>query len=183
MILSDIKIRVLFLGSLSIIVISVGTFLVFGQSHDFYVVVSESMIPSLQTGDIAIIDRNNDSCASLDCLQLGDIIVFVPKSPTKNTDPGRTIIHRIEEIALSSDGQKIIRTKGDANLNSIQGVDYPVTVDNYIGKVVYVLPYVGLLLMYINLIGQIFVQPIFYIFIGVVSACIFLLEYQKRKGG
>ena len=121
------------------------------------------------------------SCSSLNCLQIGDIIVFEPKSPTKNSEPGRTIIHRIEEIALGSDGQKTIRTKGDANPNSIQGVDYPITDDNYIGKVVYVLPYVGLLLMYINLISQIFVQPIFYIFIGFVIGVYFSLGISKKK--
>ena len=60
MILVDKKIKALILVSLCIIGIVMAIYVVFGESHDFYVVVSESMIPSLQTGDIAIINRNND---------------------------------------------------------------------------------------------------------------------------
>jgi signal peptidase I len=180
MVLADKKIRALILAASCISGIVISTYAVFGESHDFYVVVSESMIPSLRTGDIAIINNNDHSCPALNCLRIGDIIVFEPKS--KNSELGRTIVHRIEEISLGSDGQRTVRTKGDANPNSIGGIDYPITNDNYVGKVVYVIPYVGLLLMYINLISQIFVQPIFYVFIGVISASIFLLEYQKRKG-
>jgi signal peptidase I len=36
-------------------------------------------------------------------------------------------------------GERIIVTKGDANPSSIPGVDHPITVNDYIGKVVYVL--------------------------------------------
>jgi hypothetical protein len=45
-----------------------------------------------------------------------------------------------------SNGQRIIRTKADANPNSIPGVDYPIFQRNYIGKVVYVIPQLGAVL-------------------------------------
>jgi signal peptidase len=83
---------------------------------------------------------------------------------------------------FDSDGQRVIRTKGDANPSSIQGVDYPITEDNYVGKVVYAIPYLGLFLMYLNLLVQIVVQPLFYLAIGAVAGIIFFLEYQNKRG-
>ena len=60
---------------------------------------------------------NDKTCSSFKCLNEGDIIVFEPNSPTQNSEPGKTIVHRIEEIGFDSDGQRVIRTKGDANPN------------------------------------------------------------------
>lgn len=49
-----------------------------------------------------------------------------------------TIVSRIHEIkADSSNGQRVMMTKGDANPYSIPGVDYPIFQHNYIGKVVH----------------------------------------------
>jgi hypothetical protein len=53
-------------------------------------------------------------------------------------DCHETIVHRVAEIVTDpSNGQKVIRTKGDANPGSIPGVDYPIFQSLYIGKVVY----------------------------------------------
>lgn len=149
-------------------------------TQDFYIVISDSMIPTLNTGDIALLENDNDSFVNLN---LGDIIVF-EVSPDAREFEGekRTIIHRVEEIVFDSDGQRVIRTKGDANPSSIQGVDYPITEDNYVGKVVHVIPYLGLFLMYLNLLVQIVVQPLFYLAIGAVIGTILFLEYQNKRG-
>ena len=42
-----------------------------------------------------------------------------------------------------NDEPKTIRTKGDANPASIPGTDFPITEEEYIGKVAYTLPQVG----------------------------------------
>jgi signal peptidase I len=68
---------------------------------------------------------------------------------------------------------RIIRTKGDANPISIPLVDYPLMEKNYIGKVVYVIPKVGI----IPLISD---RPVIYIIIG--SIIIIILAYNFRKG-
>ena len=166
-------------GILSMVVLLVVTF---GQGIRYFVVVSDSMIPSLNTGHVVITNTNNDdSCSSFDCLKEGDVIVFHPNSTTSNSETGKIIVHRIEEIGFDSDGLRVLRTKGDANPQSIQGVDYPISKNNYIGKVVYVIPYVGLLLMYLDLLARVVMQPLLYIIIAAIVTAIFLLEYQKKK--
>jgi signal peptidase I len=155
-------------------------FLGLGQSLDFFVVVSDSMIPNLNTGDIVIISRDDKECYSFACLKVGDIIVFKPNlSQIEDTD--KTIVHRIYKVSFDSDGRKVITTKGDANSHSIAGVDFPVTEEHFIGKVTQVIPYAGLLLMYLNILAQIVLQPIFYILVGSVAVAIYVMEYQKRK--
>jgi signal peptidase I len=55
----------------------------------------------------------------------------------------RPIIRRVAQIITDDQGDRIIRTKGDANPASIPGIDYPVFQQNYIGKVVSVIPQLG----------------------------------------
>lgn len=152
-------------------------------TQDFYIVISDSMIPTLNTGDIALLENDNDiRGSSFANLNLGDIIVFEVAPDSSEFGEGkRTIVHRVEEIVFDSDSHRIIRTKGDANPSSIQGVDYPITEDNYVGKVVYAIPYLGLLLMYLNLLVQIVIQPLFYLAIGAVVVTILFLEYQNKR--
>jgi signal peptidase I len=170
---------VLVIGTLSLFVSLV---MVYGQSIQYFVVVSDSMIPSLNTGHVVITNTNNDdTCSSFECLKVGDVIVFHPNSPTRNSETDKIIVHRIDEIGFDSDGQRVIRTKGDANSESIPGVDYPISKDNYIGKVVHVIPYAGLLLMYLDLLARVVMQPLLYIIIAAIVTAIFLLEYQKNK--
>jgi signal peptidase len=140
------------------------------------------MIPSLNTGHVVITNTNNDdTCSSFECLKVGDVIVFHPNSPTRNSETDKIIVHRVDEIGFDPDGQRVLRTKGDANSESIQGVDYPISKDNYIGKVVHVIPYAGLLLMYLDILVRVILQPMLYIIIAAIVIAIFLLEYKKRK--
>ena len=106
---------------------------------------------------------------------------FPSEFSQRNSESGKIIVHRIDEIGFDSDGQRVIRTKGDANSESIPGVDYPISKDNYIGKVVHVIPYAGLLLMYLDLLARVVMQPLLYIIIAAIVTAIFLLEYQKKK--
>ena len=65
-----------------------------------------------------------------------------------------------------------MRTKGDANPDSIPGVDYPVFQPLYVGKVVYVIPKLGE-------ITNLFRPPANYILIGVIL--IFLIYYLRKN--
>jgi signal peptidase len=145
---------------------------VFGLYNPFYVVASGSMIPNLNVGDLVIVrnntisssindnNNNNNNPYSFNNLKVGDIIIF--KSPgTDNNGEHLTIVHRIAKIAIDKrdGGSRVIRTKGDANPSSIPFLDYPLREVNYIGKVVYVIPKVGL-------ITQLIRPPINYIIIG-----------------
>jgi signal peptidase I len=157
-------------------------FLMFEGNHELYIVTSSSMVPTLNPGDAALISRDETDHSAFAQLKRGDIIIFEVSSPLgKAENDNRTVVHRIMEIETDSGGKRIILTKGDANPSSIHGVDYHITEDSYVGKVIYEAPYLGLLLMYINLLAQIVMQPIFYFVIGSVIAIAFLLEYRKKK--
>jgi signal peptidase I len=106
--------------------------------NPFYIIPSESMVPSLNVGDVVII-RNGAEGYTFDDVQIGDIIVF-------HTDDGggRTIVHRVVEIyADSQSGEKLLKTKGDNNTESYEGFDYPIAREDYYGKVISVIPKVG----------------------------------------
>jgi signal peptidase I len=153
----------------------------FGVNNPFYVVSSGSMIPNLNVGDYVIIkhgsNSNNNSIndnSSFNKLKIGDIIVF--KTPGISPEgQHKVIVHRVAQIvnADSTNKERIIRTKGDANSYSIPYLDYPIKEEDYIGKVVYVIPKVGLITRAIS-------PPLNYVVIGVIAvALIYYIKKQK----
>ena len=180
MTIRSLKILVFIIVPLTVLGSIIAAIFTLGIPSKFYVVVSESMLPTLRTGDAILISSNNDTCSNFDCLKIGDIIVFEPSSQTSDSRSGKIIVHRVAAIGFDAGDQRVIRTKGDANPHSIQSVDYPVTEKQYVGKVIHIIPFVGITLMYLDLLARVFIQPIFYIIIGGVAATILLLEYHKR---
>jgi signal peptidase I len=177
------KLLIITVVSVTILTFVLTVLLIVGQDRNFYVVVSDSMIPNLNTGHIVLVakeDRNNHS--SFASLQIGDIIVFAPpSSKIPDMEFDRAIVHRVVGIESDSKGARVIRTKGDANSYSIQAVDFPITIENYIGKVTHAIPYLGLLLMYFDLLVRVFLHPIIYIIVGALIAVIFVVELRKRQ--
>ena len=117
---------------------------ILGVDSPFYVVSSESMQPSLEVGDVAVI--SNGPGFSFEDARIGDIIVF-------HTDDagGRVIIHRIIELYKDSQtGERLIKTKGDNNPESYEGFDYPIREQDYFGKVVTIIPKIGMLGRLVN---------------------------------
>jgi signal peptidase I len=100
-----------------------------------YIMIGNSMSPSIRDNDGMVVD----SRFPFDKLNVGDIIVFSSYGTT-NSGQHITIIHRVAQIITDDQGDRIIRTKGDANPGSIPGIDYPVFQQNYIGKVISVIP-------------------------------------------
>jgi signal peptidase len=133
-------------------------------SNPFYVVSSGSMEPVLQINDVLIV-RDGGSWGEL---RVGDIIVF------NRPDGGdRVIVHRIVDIDEDADGDITIRTKGDANPSSIPGTDYPITEDDYIGKVIYVVPGIGVVTSIIR-------PPTNYIIIAIILAILFFNRLGRK---
>jgi signal peptidase I len=176
----NLRILIFILAPLTIVGLCIAVLFALGFPPKFYVVVSESMIPTLRTGDAILISSDDETCSSFNCLKVGDIIVFEPNSRPKDSQPGEIIVHRVQAIGLDADNQRVLRTKGDANPNSIETVDYPITENQYVGKVISIIPYLGVILMYFDLLARVFIQPVLYIVIGAVGATVLLLEYQKR---
>ncbi len=113
--------------------------IVFGTYHPFYVISSGSMRPTINASDVLVVQGN----VPFRDLKIGDIIVF-----HRPSDHGRIVTHRVVEIL--NDNPRVIKTKGDHNRGSIAGADFPITEQQYIGKVEYVIPQTGYLKQFLT---------------------------------
>jgi signal peptidase I len=125
-------------------------------------------VPNLNVDDVLVV-RDGGSFKGLN---LGDIIVF-----HRPDGADRVIVHRvadIKDIIIGSQEERFIRTKGDANPSSIPGVDFPITEKEYIGKVAFVIPGVGVITRAIS-------PPVNYIIIAVILAILFFSHILRKK--
>ena len=146
-----------------VLVIWLGLTLAFGTQNPFYVVASGSMIPELEVYDVLIVQGHEP----FEDIETGDIIVF-----NRPSDHDRVIVHRV--ISVIDDDPKTLRTKGDANPASIPGTDFPITEEEYIGKVVHTLPQVGY-------VTQLLKPPINYVIIAIVIGVMIVKQITKKK--
>ena len=138
--------------------------MIFGTQNPFYVVSSGSMIPDLEIYDILVVSGNYPFGE----VQIGDIIVF-----NRPSGHDRVIVHRV--VAVTDEDPRTLRTKGDANPASIPGTDFPITDEEYIGSVVYVIPQAGY-------ITRVLSPPVNYIIIAVIVGFIVTKHlYGKKK--
>jgi signal peptidase len=134
----------------------------FGTENPFYVVASGSMIPELQVYDLLIIQAH----IPIEDIQIGDIIVF-----DRPSDHDKVIVHRV--VSITDDEPRTLRTKGDNNMASIPGRDFPITDKEYKGKVIYQVPQIGYA-------TQILKPPINYILIVIVIGFMIFREFSNR---
>ena len=146
-----------------VLVIWIGLQAIFGTQNPFYVVASGSMIPELEVYDVLIVQGHEP----FEDIEKGDIIVF-----NRPSDHNRVIVHRV--VSIIDDDPKTLRTKGDANPASIPGTDFPITEEEYIGKVVYTLPQVGY-------VTQLLKPPINYVIIAVVIGVMIVKQITNKK--
>jgi len=133
-------------------------------------VVSESMLPTLNVGDVIIvqglpaaqINANNTT---------GDIIVY--RSPY---DPEKLIVHRAVNKENTSNGYRFT-TKGDNNAGS----DTPFHESYLIGKVIARIPYVGNFVLLVNAIGNFYYFIIIIIIIVNILLSLFFDTDEKKK--
>ncbi|MEK6866445.1 MAG: signal peptidase I [Thermoproteota archaeon] len=149
--------------AIGVVVIWVGLQVAFGTQNPFYVVASGSMIPVLQVYDVLIVQGHEP----FEDIQVGDIIVF-----NRPSGHDRVIVHRV--AAIIDDEPKTIRTKGDANPASIPGTDFPITKEEYIGKVAYTIPQIGY-------VTQLLKPPMNYIIIVIVIGIMIVKQMSKKK--
>ena len=146
-----------------VLIIWIGLQVAFGTQNPFYVVASGSMIPVLQVYDVLVVQGHEP----FEDIEVGDIIVF-----DRPSDHNRVIVHRV--VSIIDDNPKTIRTQGDANPGSIPGTDFPITEEEYIGKVAYTLPQVGY-------ITQLLKPPINYVIIAIVVGIMIVKQFTKKK--
>ncbi len=100
--------------------------------YESYVVLSGSMEPALQVGDLSVVGavRPED-------LRVGDIISY--RTPSR---PNTVVTHRLVGIGTNAAGRLAFETRGDAN-DSTDQVD--VDAEAVLGRVAYAVPKVGYL--------------------------------------
>ena len=146
-----------------VLIIWLGLQIAFGTQNPFYVVASGSMIPVLEVYDVIIIQGH----VPFEEIEIGNIIVF-----NRPSDHDRVIVHRV--VSITDDNPKTIRTQGDANNASIPGTDFPITEEEYIGKVEYTLPQVGY-------VTQLLKPPTNYIIIVIVVGVMVVKQMMQKK--
>jgi len=146
-----------------VLIIWMGLRVVFGTENPFYVVSSGSMVPELQVFDVLVVQGNDP----FESVEIGDIIVF-----NRPQGQDRVIVHRVASII--TEDPYTIRTKGDANPTSIPGTDSPITEEEYIGKVAYVIPQVGY-------VTRVLTPPINYIIIAIIISAMIGKQFLKSK--
>jgi len=148
---------------IGVLIIWMGLRVVFGTENPFYVVSSGSMIPELQVFDVLVVQGNDP----FESVKIGEIIVF-----NRPSGQDRVIVHRVNEIV--NEDPFTIKTKGDANPASIPGTDFPITEEEYIGKVAYVIPQVGY-------VTRVLTPPINYIIIAIIISVMIGKQLIKNK--
>jgi signal peptidase I len=98
------------------------------QFTDHFQATSESMEPIIMKGNEVQVDRS----IQFEELEIGDIMVFY-SNPDERMLLGR-IVEVIEEEPYT------LRTQGDANPGSIPVREYPITAEQYIGKITMIYP-------------------------------------------
>ena len=153
-----------------IIIVGIGVFVIwislqviFGTENPFFVVSSGSMVPELEVYDVLVVQGNTP----FEEVKVGDVIVF-----NRPSGHDRVIVHRV--VSIIDDDPFTIRTKGDANPASIPGTDFPITDEEYIGQVVYVIPQVGA-------ITQILRPPVNYVIIAIIIGIMVFKQISKSK--
>ncbi|GBC75498.1 hypothetical protein HRbin06_00816 [archaeon HR06] len=81
----------------------------------------------------------------------------------------KVIVHRVIRVLMDK-GEKILITKGD---NNFSPDPWRIGEEHYIGKVIFHIPYLGIL-------AAIFRPPVNYILIGIILIFLFLSEVRKK---
>lgn len=103
--------------------------------HSTYVVLSGSMEPAIDVGDVIVVGAANPGA-----IAVGDVITF-----TRGTDSIPTT-HRVAEVVTDGDSLAF-RTKGDANEDVDPGL---VPASAVVGTVILTIPLVGYVIAFVN---------------------------------
>ena len=123
----------------------------------FYIIVTPSMVPTINVNDGIVIKRVNH-----DGYNIGDIISFDSSDLVFN---GLTVTHRIVDKEIISNDKSFYTTKGDNNY-----INDPskVSTDSIYGKVILIIPKMGY-------IRNVFSSPINYFICLLVPALLFVI--------
>lgn len=122
-----------------------------------YVVVTESMVPSIKVNDAIVVKRTDE-------VNIGDIITFFSRDKYYY---GLTITHRVIGKQLDDSGNYVYRTKGD---NNVLADTARVGSNDIYGKVILTIPKFGYV--------QNFVASPFGFIISIFVPIVFVVVYE-----
>ena len=125
-----------------------------------YVIVSPSMVPSINVQDAIITKRQDD-------FKIGDVCTYLSKNPSYF---GIMITHRIIGTDINENGEKVYIFKGDANYSADP---LPVSQDQIYGKVVMRIPKIGYV--------QYFLSTAYGWIIAIVIPCVGIITFDIIK--
>lgn len=104
-----------------------------------YVIVSKSMVPTINVNDAIVVKRDNKGNYGI-----GDIISFFSTEYRKS---GMVVTHRIIDKSGKTYKKSVYTTKGDNNIHPDKNLTY---TDNIYGKVMFVIPKLGYVQKFIS---------------------------------
>ena len=125
-----------------------------------YVIISQSMEPTIHVQDAIVIKREDN-------LQVGDVCTYLSKNPSYF---GIMITHRIIGINTNENGEKVYIFKGD---NNYSADPMPVQKDQIYGKVVMKIPKIGYV--------QYFLSNAYGWIIAIVVPCVGIIAFDVMK--
>ena len=135
-----------------------------------YVVVTESMVPTIGVNDAIVVKRVKDNT-----LNIGDIITFSSNDVYYN---GLTITHRVVGKQLGEDGNYLYRTKGDNNVLEDTAI---VNLDSIYGKVIIRLPKIGYVYMFISSPLGLIISVVTPVFLVIVYECYRIYKTMRKR--
>lgn len=129
-------------GGIALLVLVLAPFVVFAVpqvagAQQGFVVLSSSMSPAIQAGDVVIVDGANPAA-----IEEGDVITFEP--PADHQIDAPYVTHRVVEV-VERNGDTYFRTKGDANEEPDQAL---VPASNLVGVVAFHIPLIGYVIQF-----------------------------------
>jgi signal peptidase I len=151
-----------------------GSQLVLNTQYPALAVVSNSMQPILNVGDVIIVqgvpaDQINPGYIN------GDIVVF--KSP-RSYDPNFRIVHRAVSKVQNLDGTWTITTHGD---NNPLGSNEEFNSNDLVGKVIAKIPYVGNFSIFVNKLGNFYLFMLIIIIVIGILLSLFTGDEEKES--
>ena len=125
-----------------------------------YVIISQSMEPSIHVQDAIVVKREDN-------LQVGDVCTYISKNPSYM---GILITHRIIGITKDQNGEPLYIFKGD---NNYSADPIKVEKDQIYGKVVMKIPKIGYI--------QYFLSNAYGWIIAIVVPCVGIITFDIMK--
>lgn len=153
------------IGIVAAIVIPLSIFVIIPVAQGstrFLVVLSGSMSPAMDPGDVAVVTRIDPSE-----LKVGDIVAYGDANNPKNI-----VSHRVVEV-IDENGGISFRTKGDANEDPDP---YVVRSSDVVGKVAFTIPFVGYIFHYAG-------KPVGFVLLIIVPAILLIAIEVKKIAG